>query len=226
MRLASLFSGGKDSTYASFIASREGEIAYLVTVKPRREDSWMFHTVNLHLVPLLAEAQGLKLVTVDSSGEKEKELEDLKQALGTLDIDGIVTGAIASNYQKERVDAICDELGLVHVSPLWGRSSPELLDEVIEAGMEVVVTAVAAMGLDERWLGRVLDGDAAGELKELSLRYGFDVCGEGGEMETLVVDAPWFGEGLEITGARKEWDGVRGSYVVEEARLVPRLRGA
>ncbi len=224
MRLASLFSGGKDSTYASHLASREGEIAYLVTVKPRREDSWMFHTVNLHLVPLLAESQGLELVTVESSGEKEKELEDLKQALGGLNIDGVVTGAIASSYQKERVDAICDELGLAHVSPLWGRSSPELLDEVIEAGMEVVVTAVAAMGLDERWLGRVLDRDAAGELKELSLRHGFDVCGEGGEMETLVVDAPWFGKRLEIVEARKAWDGVRGSYVVEEARLVPRLR--
>ena len=226
MRLASLFSGGKDSTYASFLASSEGGLVYLVTVKPRREDSWMFHTVNLHLVPLLAEAQGIELVTVESSGEKEKELEDLKQALGALDIDGIVTGAIASNYQKERVDTICNELGLAHVSPLWGRSSPELLDEVIEAGMEVVVTAVAAMGLDERWLGRVLDGDAAGELKELSLHHGFDVCGEGGEMETLVVDAPWFGKRLEIAEARKEWDGVRGSYVVEEARLVPRLRVA
>jgi len=226
MRIASLFSGGKDSTYASFLASREGELAYLVTVKPRREDSWMFHTVNLHLVPLLAEAQGLELVTVESSGEKETELEDLKRAVGGLDIDGIVTGAIASSYQKERVDAICDELGLVHVSPLWGRSSPELLDEVIEVGMEVVVTAVAAMGLDERWLGKVLDRDAAGELEELSLRYGFDVCGEGGEMETLVVDAPWFGKRLEIVEARKEWDGVRGSYVVEKARLEPSLRVA
>ena len=198
----------------------------LVTVKPRRDDSWMFHTVNLHLVPLLAEAQGIKMVTVESSGEKEVELEDLKQALGALDIDGIVTGAIASNYQRERVDAICDELGLTHVSPLWGRSSPELLDEVIEAGMEVMVTAVAAMGLDERWLGRVIDQDAAKELKELSLRYGFDVCGEGGEFETLVVDAPWFGRRLEIVEARKEWDGVRGIYVVEEARLVPSLRVA
>ena len=226
MRLASLFSGGKDSTYASFLASREGELVYLVTVKPRREDSWMFHTVNLHLVPLLAEAQGFELVTVESSGEKEAELEDLKQALGALDIDGIVTGAIASSYQKKRVDAICVELGLAHVSPLWGRTSPELLDEVIEAGMDVIVTTVAAMGLDESWLGRILDRDAAGELKELSMRHGFDVCGEGGEFETLVVDAPWFGMRLEIVEAMKEWDGVRGSYVVEEARLVPSLRVA
>jgi ABC transporter with metal-binding/Fe-S-binding domain ATP-binding protein len=226
MRLASLFSGGKDSTYASFLASREGEIVHLVTVKPKLEDSWMFHTVNLHLVPLLAEVQGLELVTVESSGEKETELEELKQALGALDIDGIVTGAIASNYQKERVDAICDELGLTHISPLWGRSSPKLLDEVIEAGMEVLVTVVAAMGLDEHWLGRVLDQNAVGELKELSLRHGFDVCGEGGELETLVVDAPWFRKRLEIAEARKEWDGVRGIYVVEETRLVPSLRVA
>jgi ABC transporter with metal-binding/Fe-S-binding domain ATP-binding protein len=226
MRLASLFSGGKDSTYASYLASLEGDLVTLVTVNPRREDSWMFHTVNLHLVPLLAEAQGLKLVTVESSGDKEAELEDLKQALGSLDIDGIVTGAIASNYQRERVDAICDELGLAHVSPLWGRSSPKLLDEVIEAGMEVVVTAVAAMGLDERWLGRVIDQDAAKELKELSLRHGFDVCGEGGEYETLVVDVPWFKKRLEIVEARREWDGVRGIYVVEEARLVPSIRVA
>ncbi len=226
MRLASLFSGGKDSVYASHLASREGELACLVTVRPKRDDSWMFHTVNLHLVPLLAEAQGLELVTVESSGEKEAELGDLKLVLRGMNIDGLVTGAIASSYQKERVDAICDELGLTHVSPLWGRSSPELLDEVVEEGMEVVVTAVAAMGLDERWLGRTIDGDAARELKELSLRHGFDVCGEGGELETLVVDAPWFGKRLEVIEARKEWDGVRGSYVVEEARLAPSLRGA
>ena len=226
MRLAALFSGGKDSTYAVFLASLVGVLEYLVTVVPRREDSWMFHTVNLHLTPLLAEAHGLELVTVESSGEKEMELDDLIGALGDLNIEGLVTGAIASSYQKDRIDALCGELGLAHVSPLWGRSSTDLLDELIEAEMEVVVTAVAAMGLDERWLGRVLDQDAAEELKELSLRHGFDVCGEGGEMETLVVDAPWFGKRLEIVEARKEWDGVRGSYIVEKARLVPSLRVA
>ena len=207
MRLASLFSGGKDSAYASHLASIEGELAYLVTVKPRRDDSWMFHTVNLHLTPFLAEAQGIELIVVESSGEKEFELGDLRQALARIDVDGLVTGAIASSYQKERVDAICDDMGLVHVSPLWGRSSPELLDEVIEAGMKVIVTAIAAMGLDKSWLGRILDPDAAQELIKLSLRYGFDVCGEGGEMETLVLDAPWFWKRLEIVEARKKADG-------------------
>jgi len=220
MRLASLFSGGKDSTYAAHLASLGGdEVAYLVTMQPQREDSWMFHTVNVHLAPTLARALGIEGVTVETLGEKERELDDLSRALEGLDVDGLVTGAVASTYQKSRVDRICDELGLEHVAPLWGRSSPELLDEVLEAGMEVIVAAVAARGLDEGWLGRVLDRAASEELKGLSRRYGFDVCGEGGEMETLVLDAPWFCSRLKIVRARKIWDGVRGRYLVEEARL-------
>ena len=224
MRLASLFSGGKDSTYAAHLASLGGdEVAYLVTMQSQREDSWMFHTVNVHLAPTLAQALDIESVTVETPGEKERELDDLRRALEGLDVDGLVTGAVASTYQKSRVDRICDELGLEHVAPLWGRSSPELLDEVLEAGMEIIITAVAARGLDEGWLGRALDQAASEELKRLSLRYGFDVCGEGGEMETLVLDAPWFGSRLEIVRARKIWDGVRGRYLVEEARLNPKV---
>lgn len=179
----------------------------------------MFHTVNVHLASTLAQAIGIESVMVETPGEKERELDDLRRALEGLDVDGLVTGAVASTYQKSRVDRICDELGLEHVAPLWGRSSPELLDEVLEAGMEVIITAVAARGLDDAWLGRALDQAASEELKGLSLRYGFDVCGEGGEMETLVLDAPWFESRLEIVRARKFWDGVRGRYLVGEARL-------
>jgi len=175
--------------------------------------------VNVHLAPTLARALGIESVTVETPGEKERELDDLRRALEGLDVDGLVTGAVASTYQKSRVDRICDELGLEHVAPLWGRFSPELLDEVLEAGMEVVITAVAARGLDEGWLGRALDHAASKELKGLSRRYGFDVCGEGGEMETLVLDAPWFKSRLEIVKARRFWDGVRGRYLVEEAKL-------
>jgi ABC transporter with metal-binding/Fe-S-binding domain ATP-binding protein len=225
MRLASLFSGGKDSTYAAYLASQSGDkIVCLVTVRSKREDSWMFHTVNVHLSSILAKTIGIENVVVETSGEKEREIDDLMRALEGLDVDGLVTGAVASNYQKSRVDKISEELGLKHLTPLWGRSSPELLDEVLDAGMEFMITAVAARGLNETWLGRVIDRASARELKRLSRRYGFDVCGEGGEMETLVLDAPWFGGRLDIVRARKTWDGMRGSYLVEEAALRPRVR--
>lgn len=221
MRLAALFSGGKDSTYAAHLAQDMGhEVLYLVTMLPVRDDSWMFHTVNISLAPLVAKAIGIESVVVDTSGEKEEELQDLKPAIAKLNVDGLVTGAIASSYQRSRVDAICSELEIEHVAPLWGRESSDLVHEMIAGGMSIIVSAVAAMGLDENWLGRTIDMDALEELKSLSERYGVDVCGEGGEMETLVLDAPWFTSRLEIVSAKPEWDGVRGSLHVEEARLI------
>ena len=224
MRLASLFSGGKDSTYATHLAAEGGdEVACLVTMRSRREDSWMFHTVNIGLAPIVAEAFGIEIVTAETCGEKETELEDLVEVLGGLEVEGVVSGAIASTYQRRRVDRICEELGLVHVAPLWGRDGFDLLGEMISEGLVVIVTAVAAMGLDQSWLGRVLDQGAAEELRELNQCFGVDVCGEGGEMETLVLDAPWFQRRLDIVSARQVWDGVRGSYLVEEARLLPRV---
>jgi len=223
MRLASLFSGGKDSTYATYLAVVGGEeVAYLVTMMPRRDDSWMFHTVNIRLAPVVAEALGIECVVRETCGEKERELGDLRDVLESLDVDGLLTGAIASTYQRSRVDDICNELGLRHVVPLWSRDGLELLQEMISAGMAIVVTSVAARGLNQGWLGRVLDSKAVGELGDLSRRFGVNVCGEGGEMETLVLDAPWFRGRLEVLRAETDWDGVRGSYLVKEARLVPK----
>ena len=223
MRLASLFTGGKDSTYATHLAAKDGdEIACLLTMQSRREDSWMFHTVNIKMAEMVAEAFGVAHIAATTSGEKESELDDLKDALRGLDVDGVVSGAIASRYQRSRVEGICHELGLENVTPLWGRDTGELLYEMIYGGLVIVVTAVAARGLDKSWLGRVLDAASVEELVDLNRRFGVDVCGEGGEMETLVLDAPWFRSRLEITRAATLWDGVRGSYLIDEARLLPK----
>jgi len=182
----------------------------------------MFHTINIDLAAMAAEALGIPSIMVDTSGEKEVELHDLKKALSNIEVEGVVSGAIASNYQKSRIDEICIELGVEHVTPLWGRSSFELLYEMVQEGIVMIVTAVAARGLDQSWLGRVLNPQSVENLNELETRYGIDVCGEGGEMETLVLDAPWFKSRLEVVRAKVLWDGSRGTYLIEEARLIPK----
>ena len=140
MHLAALFSGGKDSTYAAHIASKgKDNVVCLITMQSRRDDSWMFHTVNVHLAPDLAQALGIEVLMVETVGEKERELEDLKKVLSRIDVDGLVTGAVASNYQKSRIDRICNDLGLKHVSPLWGKSSPDLLDEILDSGIVFMI---------------------------------------------------------------------------------------
>ena len=222
VRLAALFTGGKDSTYAAHLAEDLGELRYLVTMIPQREDSWMFHTVNIGLASLIAEAYGVEHVAASTSGVKEEELQDLRRVLEGLDVDAVVSGAIASNYQRRRIDKLCRQLGLRHITPLWGREPAELLGEMLEAGLRIMVTGVAALGLDERWLGRILDEEALGELVELNRRYGINVCGDGGEVETLVLDAPWFRYRVEIMEAERLWDGVRGVYHIRRAELIPK----
>ncbi|MCD4740804.1 diphthine--ammonia ligase, partial [archaeon] len=133
MKVAILFSGGKDSCYAMHLAMQQHEPACLVTIVPEKPDSYMFHYPNIHLVDAQAALIGLPLIKKTTKAEKEKELEDLKKALQEAKqkykIKGVVSGAIASNYQKTRVDKICEELGLESIAPLWGKNQEQLIKE-------------------------------------------------------------------------------------------------
>jgi len=222
MKLAALFSGGKDSTYATHLADEEHEVSIFACMRPARGDSYMFHGVNIHLTPLLAEAQGKPLALAPSSGEKEKEVDEMKCLIEQLDVEGVVTGAIASTYQRDRVNKVCSELGIIHLSPLWGRSPQEVLESEIKSGMEIIMVHVAANGLDKSWLGRRINETAAVELVKLSENYGINVCGEGGEYESLVVDAPWFEKRLVIDETEVVWEGTSGTYAVKGAHLAPK----
>ena len=44
MNVAVLFSGGKDSAYAVYLAKKKGlNVKYIVSIFPQNKDSWMFH---------------------------------------------------------------------------------------------------------------------------------------------------------------------------------------
>jgi ABC transporter with metal-binding/Fe-S-binding domain ATP-binding protein len=229
MKLAALISGGKDSIFSLYKAIQEGhEVKYLITVFPKREDSWMFHYPCVELTKLQARAIGKKHIMKESSGVKEKELEDLKEILKELkdDIEGIVSGAIASSYQKSRIDRICKELKLRSFSPLWHRDPEEILKEEINAGFKVIIVGVYSAGLDKTWLGRKIDKKCVEDLIKLSKIYGktFMVF-EGGEAETLVVDGPIFRKKIKILQAEKVWDEKTNSgYLkIKKAELVKKL---
>ncbi len=191
MRLACLFSGGKDSTYAAHLMEQSGhEVVCLVTILPSDPHSMVFHTLNLEHLPVMAQAMGLDLVAVPSSGEEASDLEALAAALSALEVEGVVTGAIASDYQWDRINGVCDLLGLKVFSPLWRKDQLTLLKDMLLAGMRVMIVGVYSDGLGCEWLGRVLDGRALDELTSIAERKGMNVSGEGGEYETLVLDSP------------------------------------
>ena len=221
LRVAALVTGGKDSALALHRTLKRGyEVKHLVTMVPQREDSWMFHYPNIHMTDLFAQAVGIPLVKAETSGIKEAELTDLKQVLARLDVDAIVTGAIFSQYQKKHVDEICQELGLKHFSPLWHEDPLELLREIVMLNMETIIVGVYAYGFDETWLGRKINEDTIKDLVELNRKFQVSLVGEGGEYETLVLDAPFFKKKIQLIETKKIWEGQSGYSIVKKASLI------
>jgi predicted ATP pyrophosphatase (TIGR00289 family) len=220
MRVALLATGGKDSALALYKVLNESfEVKYLVTMIPLREDSWMFHYPNIRLVDFFAEAVDIPLVKAETAGVKEEEVEDLKQLVERLDIDAIVSGAIASEYQKTRVEKICKELKLKCIAPLWHKNSLDILNEIVSLRFDVIVTGVCAYGFDSEWLGRRIDHNAIEALMELNKKYGVSLVGEGGEYESLVLDAPFFKKQIKIIEAEKVWKNQTGCFLIKKAKL-------
>ncbi len=206
MRLAALFSTGKDSTYAMHVMQKQNyKISCLVTIESSNPDSYMYHTPNVKLASLQAEAMKLPIIIMKTSGKKELELVELKAALEQakkdFEVDGVVTGALYSTYQRDRIDRVCEELGLKVFSPLWHMDQETEMKQLVKEGFKVIMVSVAADGLDKSWLGKVLTGEDIDKLVELSKKHGINVAGEGGEFESLVLDAPMFKKPIKIIEA-------------------------
>lgn len=226
MKVAVLFSGGKDSTFALSWAQLQGwDVKGLVTMTSSNPDSYMFHTPNIWIVKLQAECLDLPLLFHETPGEKEKELEDLRDALVSAKeqwaIDGLITGAVGSNYQEERINRICHELGIKTYSPLWHKDQEQLVEEMIAAGFDIRIQAIAGDGLTEKFLGAQITPELFLELKKLHKTHGIHVAGEGGEYESLILDGPLFSKRIEVVSAEPQMDTAHsGRWKIIDAKIV------
>ncbi len=224
MKLGVLFSGGKDSTLALHMTAEREEVACLITLRSKNPESYMFHTPNIHLTTLQAQALNLPLVVKVTEGKKEEELADLEQAIfearEQFGIEGVVTGAVESVYQTERVQRICQNLDLWCFNPLWKKDQKALLEELIEKRFKVIISGVFAYPLDETWLGREIDSQIVNKLLTLQREFSISPSGEGGEIETTVLDAPNFTQRVEILDYSLEARGNSGVFKIKQASLV------
>ena len=199
MSWAALTSGGKDSILSCQKALDDNkQVKYLVTVRPENRESYMFHSANLDAVPVIAEVAGMEYVEILTHGKKEEELADLGKGLAALDIEGVTAGAVASVYQADRVKAITDRLGIELFTPLWHMDTEQLLREVSER-MDARIVVTAAEGLDESFLGTRIDESLITRLKTIAGRHRINLAGEGGEYESLTLDAPFYSRPVKYT---------------------------
>ncbi len=221
MKAAVLFSGGKDSCLALFIAKKQGyDIEYLLSIIPSSFDSYMYHKPDLELLKEQANQLGIRLIIQKSKKTKEKELEDLKLLIGKVKdkVDALVIGGIASNYQGERIKKIAEESGLKVIAPLWSFSSERLWRELLDNNFEVIITKIACEGIPKELLGKIIDEKTLEKLKELSKKYKFDICFEGGDAETAVLYCPLFKKEIKISGKIKSESEYRHFFLIDEAK--------
>lgn len=202
MSWAALTSGGKDSILSCQKAIDSGrDVQYLVTARPKNRDSYMFHSANLDIVPVIARIASMQYVEITTEGNKEEELADLESGLAALDIEGVIAGAVASEYQAERVKAITDRLGLELFTPLWHMDTELLLREVA-LRMDARIIVTAAEGLDASFLGARIDDVLIHRLKRVAATRRINLAGEGGEYESITLNAPFYSRPITYTSAQ------------------------
>lgn len=228
LRLAALYSGGKDSTFSIFKIRELGhEVVRLIAMIPSADDSLLFHYPNIGLTHYLAEAMQIPLTTFAVNKEsKEGEFQALEQAIiqvkSDYDIQGIVHGAISSRFQNELFRRICSDNQLVMFTPLWNAIPFQYMYGLLSEKFDIKIVSVSAMGLGKDWLGKSLDTNSISLLESLSKKHGFDLAFEGGDAETLVVNCPLFSKKLDIKKAVVHWDGQRGIFEILEVTLIPK----
>ena len=229
-RVCGLVSGGKDSNYAFYKALASGGVPVcILSVRPARGDSWMFHVPYTSLVRYQAQAMGLEEIYHEAtvSGVKEAEVEELKDILESLKeetgFEVLSVGALASRYQYDRIMRIAGELGFQVYAPAWRRDPRDYMRSIVSEGFRFIITRIAAYGIPASLLGKIIGPREVELLIQLSGKYGFHPAFEGGEAETFVVDAPHYRRRIIVEGepvrlGTDEWEyRIRRVELVEKA---------
>jgi len=190
----------------------------LITMLSENNFSYMLQRVNVEYAKLQAESMGIPHAFFKTKGEKETELVDIENALKENKVTELVTGAVASRYQGDRINAICKRLGMQHHAPLWGMDPLNELNEVAEK-MNAIITRVSAEGLDKSLLGKRIDSGVIAKLEAENSKRRINLSFEGGEAESFVLDAPLFKKPIKILKSHIDWNGVSGDFLIDDAAL-------
>jgi len=215
----SFSSGGKDSILSLHLAHKNGiNIKAMLTMIPEDSESMLYHTHNVSLVKIIAEVMGIEWISVNAP--KNSEINALTKALKKVDAKYLITGGIESNYQKKKFDNVCEKVNMKHYAPLWGLNAKELYDNIITNKIDPIIVSVAALGLGKEWLGVHLKEQSINKLLELSEKYKFNAVGEGGDLDTLVLDAPLFSKKLKPSKVELKWYGDRGKLEINNLKKI------
>ncbi|MGA1848538.1 MAG: diphthine--ammonia ligase [Thermoplasmatota archaeon] len=224
MRVCCLFSGGKDSCYSLHRMLLSGfEVPLLLTMRSPDPDSWLYQTPGMEASHLFQELTGIETRVIDTPGEKELEGDFLAGALEDLgrefDLDAVCSGALLSDYQRMIFSSSAMEAGLISYTPLWRKDGRTYMKDLLDHGFRFILLSYASEGFSPSDLGRVVSNDEMERFLSISGKWRAHPAFEGGEAETLVLEAPLYKKKLEVKGEVREQGPCRARYVLKEVSL-------
>ncbi len=224
-RYGCLFSGGKDSNLALFLSKNKNiDVCCLLSILPKNNDSYMYQKPSKKILEKQAECLDLPIIYKSSKGVKEKELKDLdfliKKAIDEYRIEGIITGALFSEYQKKRIEDICKKHKIDCSSPLWHMPQEKEMSLLLEKKFKFVFCKIAAQGLTKEWLGKTITKEDLLNLKKINQKCKINIAGEGGEFESVVLDSPLYCKKIKIIDKKIVMENSHtGNLVIKKIKL-------
>jgi diphthine-ammonia ligase len=197
-----LFSGGKDSLYAIYLAMKQGvKVEHLISMIPNLPRPSP-HGENMEALKILARSMEKELTIVDFKikGSFIEALKDLK-------VDVLVAGDIYVESHLTYLQDVCEKVGLKLLEPIYGRDTSELFHEIFGLGFKALITGVDPKFLSEEWLGLTISEETAtGFLSKIG---DVDPLGENGEFHTLVLECPLYTKSFKVKTVEKKFgDGM------------------
>ncbi|PSW27789.1 ATPase [Photobacterium phosphoreum] len=198
------WSSGKDSALTLWRLMNDPNYEVVGLYTTHVDNDVPFQATPIAVVKKQAQLIGLPLVLIalpevfPAHDIYQKTIIDGLKNCG-LQFDGIAFGDLFCNGIADYRRQYIEPAGWECVFPLLGQSSLQLANEIIECGIQTKLVTVDSTQLDIKFCGCWLDHQLLSEFP-----ITIDPCGENGEYHSLVVDAPFYQQPLNLAWLERE----------------------
>jgi uncharacterized protein (TIGR00290 family) len=188
------WSSGKDSAWTLHELRRDPtiEVVGLLTTLNERHDRVAMHAVRDALLSEQARAAGLPVWRVPlpdpcSNDDYERLMSAVMERARAESIEAMAFGDLFLEDVRAYRERNLEASGVEALFPLWGRDTRTLAKEMMDGGLEAILTCVDPKQCSRELAGRAWDAELLAALPD-----GADPCGENGEFHTFVHAGPMF----------------------------------
>jgi uncharacterized protein (TIGR00290 family) len=204
------WSSGKDSAWALHILRQDPQIDLLglFTVMNEKYNRVSMHATRLELLQRQTEAVGLpiKIIHLPDPCTMDQCDAIMRQFVMDSAAKGIECMAFGDLFLEDIRRYRENQLkgtGIEPLFPLWMMATGRLAEDMLSAGLEAYLSCVDLKKLPLHWVGRKWSKELLAQLPPT-----IDPCGENGEIHTIAVGGPMFGEPIRVrVGETVERDG-------------------